>query len=239
MSNDRRHEKGVLFRFSRAYLARRYAILFYSLLVTLAAGPFLDAFSVEVSVVEALLAVNLAAAIVPLAAGVVRRVLLGLFIVTWIVWIGGAWLGRPTVSAASFGVWAIIAVLAVASALQFALRARVIDREHLYAALDAYVLFGLFMGVGYWALESLAPGSFHLTTAAAGGDGGFSLPTAVYFSFVTLATLGYGDVVPVSEAARGIAIVQAMSGQLYLAVMIARLVSLYGRDEPPRPRAED
>jgi hypothetical protein len=237
MSNNRR-EKGVLFRFSRAYLARRYAILFYSLLVTLAAGPFLDAFSVEVNVIEALLAVNLAAAIVPLAAGLGRRLLLGAFIVAWIVWFGGAWLGRPTLSAAGLGVWAIIAVLAVASALQFVLRARFVDSEHLYAALDAYVLFGLFLGVAYWALESLAPGSFHMTTAAAGGDDGFSLPTAVYYSFVTLATLGYGDVVPVSEAARGIAIVEAMSGQLYLAVMIARLVSLYGRGEPPRPRAE-
>jgi hypothetical protein len=95
----------------------------------------------------------------------------------------------------------------------------------------------LFLGVAYWALESLAPGSFHMAEAAR-GDEGFSLPTAVYYSFVTLGTLGYGDVVPVSEAARGIAIVQAMSGQLYLAVMIARLVSLYGRGEPPRPGAK-
>jgi hypothetical protein len=44
---------------------------------------------------------------------------------------------------------------------------------------------------------------------------------------VTIATLGYGDVVPVSNSARGIAIVEAVAGQLYLAVMVARLVSLY------------
>ena len=52
---------------------------------------------------------------------------------------------------------------------------------------------------------------------------------ALYLSMVNLASLGYGDIVPVTEAVRGLAVVEAMSGQLYLAVMIARLVSLYGR----------
>jgi hypothetical protein len=55
------------------------------------------------------------------------------------------------------------------------------------------------------------------------------MPSAIYFSFVTLATLGYGDVLPRSETARGIAIVEAIAGQLFLAVMIARLVSIYAR----------
>ena len=57
--------------------------------------------------------------------------------------------------------------------------------------------------------------------------GQFSLANGIYFSFVTLATLGYGDVVPQTEIARGLAILEAVSGQLYLAVMVARLVSLY------------
>ena len=49
----------------------------------------------------------------------------------------------------------------------------------------------------------------------------------IYYSFVTLTTLGYGDIVPRSEVVRGLAIMEAVAGQLYLAVMIARLVSLY------------
>jgi voltage-gated potassium channel Kch len=53
--------------------------------------------------------------------------------------------------------------------------------------------------------------------------------SAIYFSFVTLATLGYGDIVPRSDLARGLAIVEGVGGQLFLAVMVARLVSLYGR----------
>ena len=56
--------------------------------------------------------------------------------------------------------------------------------------------------------------------------------SAIYFSFVTLATLGYGDIVPRTDVARGLAIVEGVGGQLFLAVMVARLVSLYGRGQP-------
>jgi voltage-gated potassium channel Kch len=54
-----------------------------------------------------------------------------------------------------------------------------------------------------------------------------TLSTAVYFSFVTLATVGYGDVVPARELSRGVAMFEALVGQLFLAVLIARLVSVY------------
>ena len=71
-------------------------------------------------------------------------------------------------------------------------------------------------------LEQAWPGSFHL---ASGEE--LDLPRAVYYSFVTIATLGYGDIVPASHPARGLAILEAISGQMYLAVLIARLVALY------------
>ena len=71
-------------------------------------------------------------------------------------------------------------------------------------------------------LEQISPGSF----APAGN---FSRMSAIYFSFVTLATLGYGDIVPRSDVARGLAIVEGVGGQLFLAVLVARLVSLYTR----------
>ena len=52
---------------------------------------------------------------------------------------------------------------------------------------------------------------------------------SIYLSFVTLATLGYGDLVPVSGVARGLAVIEAIMGQLFLAVMIARLVGSYAQ----------
>ena len=99
------------------------------------------------------------------------------------------------------------------------------DREHLYAGLSAYLLAGIFFGVFYWALERTWPGS--LAVLSEGAQSNFSLAVAIYYSFVTLTTLGYGDIVPRSEVVRGLAILEAVAGQLYLAVMIARLVSLY------------
>ena len=53
------------------------------------------------------------------------------------------------------------------------------------------------------------------------------LPAGIYFSFITQTTVGYGDILPRSDLARGLAMVQAVTGQLYLAVMVARLVGLY------------
>jgi hypothetical protein len=103
------------------------------------------------------------------------------------------------------------------------------DREHLYAGLSAYLLAGIFFGVFYWVLERTWSGSFVI--AGEGAQSNFSLPAAIYYSFVTLTTLGYGDITPRSEVGRGLAIMEAVAGQLYLAVMIARLVSFYAAGE--------
>jgi voltage-gated potassium channel Kch len=55
--------------------------------------------------------------------------------------------------------------------------------------------------------------------------------SAVYYSFVTLATLGYGDILPRSDIARGIATFEVIGGQLFLAVMVARLIGAFERKE--------
>jgi voltage-gated potassium channel Kch len=104
---------------------------------------------------------------------------------------------------------------------RYALRGGPVDAERIFAALDAYLLAGLVFGVGYWLLSHLDPPAFNETE--------LSLARATYFSFVTLAALGYGDVLPRSELAQSLAIVEAVGGQMYLAVLIARLVSLYSR----------
>jgi hypothetical protein len=148
-----------------------------------------------------------------------------LIAVTLVVWIArplSAWFDHPVLSAVTLGVWTSIGLFAAASALRFAMRAESVDAEHLYAALSAYLLAGVFFGLFYWALEQIGPGSFSVA-------GEFTRMSAVYFSFVTLATLGYGDIVPRTDVARGLAIVEGVGGQLFLAVMVARLVSLYTR----------
>lgn len=132
---------------------------------------------------------------------------------------------QPILSA-SEGVSVLACVLVMVGTVRHAMRPGIVDAERIYAALDAYILTAIVFGVCYWALNQEWPGSF-----GRGSADSFTQIDAIYFSFVTIATLGYGDIVPTSDPARGLAMVEAVGGQMYLAVLVARLVSLYGREQ--------
>jgi Ion channel len=93
--------------------------------------------------------------------------------------------------------------------------------DRLFGAVVLYLLLGLIWAVAYQLVDSVLPGAF---AGHAGGSAGIA--DWAYFSFVTLTTVGYGDITPVALAARSLAILEALVGQLYPAVIIARLVSL-------------
>jgi len=216
---------GDLGRLGRAYVRRRYAILFYSLLFTLAAGPVAAALRVGGGLIELFLAANLLIAILPAGRGRTRSFLIAGLSVLLLARLAAAWLDHAALSAITLGMWTIVALGAAAAALRYAMRSRVVGAEQLYAALSAYLLAGIFLGLFYWVLQQLSPSTFVTAT------GEFSRTSAVYFSFVTLATLGYGDIVPRSDVARGLAVVEGIGGQLFLAVLVARMVSAYVRDK--------
>ena len=220
---------GGLRKLRRPYLRQRYTILFYTLLLTMVAAPVFDALEFPGVLIESLLAANLLAAVMPVSDRRGRSVLLALMFLVWLARSAIAWLEYPALSAMTLGIWTVIGLLAAALALRFAMRAASVDAEHLYAALSAYLLAGIFFGLFYWVLEQSWPGTFTFA-------GKFSRVSALYFSFVTLATLGYGDIVPRTDIARGLAIVEGVGGQLFLAVMVARLVSLYGRGSREQDR---
>ena len=206
----------------RAYLRRRYAILFYSLLLTMVIAPAIGALEIEAGLLELFLAGNLLIAVVPVGTRPTRRVLFAVLIILGAARVVTTWLNHPALSVIVLAMWTIIGLFAAAVAVKFAFSARSVDREHVYAALSAYLLAGIFLGVLCWVLEQFWPGSYTFA-------GDFSRVSAIYFSFVTLATLGYGDIVPRTDVARGLAIVEGVGGQLFLAVLVARLVSLYAR----------
>ena len=93
-------------------------------------------------------------------------------------------------------------------------------------AVCVYVLIGLVFVFLYGAIAKLGSGNFF----AQGTDGTRSL--RLYFSFVTLATLGYGDYTPAGSLGRTLAVVEALFGQLYLVTVIAVLVSRMRRASP-------
>jgi Ion channel len=212
---------GVVHSIGQTYLKRRYTILFYTLVFTIVASPIIAAFGLSGAVIDSLLAASLLVAVMPVHAGRIRNLMLAVLIVMWLAHPVTARLGFPILSEMTRVTWTLIGLLAAAAALRFAMRGAKVYAEHVYAALSAYLLAGIYFGNLYWALEQVHPGTLTATD--------FSRSAAIYFSFVTLATIGYGDILPRTEVARALAIIEGVGGQLFLAVLVARLLSLYSK----------
>jgi len=86
-------------------------------------------------------------------------------------------------------------------------------------AVVSYLLLGICWGGLYSLIELTQPGSFSFS-----GEGGGELSSLFYFSFVTLTTLGYGDILPVAKIARTAAYLEAVTGVMFTAILIAGLV---------------
>lgn len=91
----------------------------------------------------------------------------------------------------------------------------------LYRAISAYLLIGLAWGSAYEFIMLLDP------DAIVGLEGDSSLGHCIYYSFITLTTLGYGDHTPVAPWAKSLAVTEAIVGPLFLAILVARLAALY------------
>ncbi|MGD8558550.1 MAG: ion channel [Gammaproteobacteria bacterium] len=107
-----------------------------------------------------------------------------------------------------------------------------INANKTFASLCVYILLGFVWALIYSFLEILQPGSFLMSFVEANnswqmrfGQGQSVIP--LYYSLVTMTTLGYGDIIPVTDSARMFAAMQAVIGQLYIAVLVARLVAVY------------
>ncbi len=101
------------------------------------------------------------------------------------------------------------------------LRAGNMTAARVQGAIAVYLLLGLAWAHGYEIVNRLIPDSFHTSV------GSFSSVSEwYYYSYSTLTTLGYGDIVPIKQVSRSLATGEALTGQLYLTVLIARLVAL-------------
>ena len=111
--------------------------------------------------------------------------------------------------------------------LRFLIGARRADVDTIRAAVCVFLLMGLLWAMLYAAIGRLEPLAFSTSSGVPPGMGNAAgSSTAIYFSFVTLTTLGYGDITPVTAAARTAAVLEALTGQVYLVVLVARLVGL-------------
>jgi hypothetical protein len=207
-------------RFSTVELLIALALLFLSF-------PFVEELKGGDIIVSILLSLVLIAAVLAVSH---RRSTLVIAVLLAIPAIIGRWIDhfRPhLVPPAVFLIAGLVLVaFVVINLLRFVLRAPSVSIEVLCASVSAYLMLGLAWTMAYWLVDQLTPGgafSFN-TNAGPQSMNGF---TGFYFSFITLSTVGYGDITPVSRIARWLAAMEAMTGLLYVAVLIARLVSLY------------
>ncbi|MEY3894608.1 MAG: hypothetical protein RLZZ214_127 [Verrucomicrobiota bacterium] len=114
----------------------------------------------------------------------------------------------------------------VANILSFILRAGRVDTEVICAGVSVYLLTGLSWSMAYKLLGAVSPDAFVFTNVP-NAEQEMTSFNAFYFSFSTLTSVGYGDITPASKVARMLAVMESVTGILYVAVLISRLVSLY------------
>ena len=133
----------------------------------------------------------------------------------------GEWSSAPALEvAAALSAFACVATLAAVVLLQV-LRAGAISIDRIVGAAAAYLLLGFAWGEMYRLVSALVPGAF-----VSAGSGPLDRDQFYYFSIVTLTTLGYGDLAPLHPIARSLAMLEALTGQLFPAILIARLVAM-------------
>jgi len=113
----------------------------------------------------------------------------------------------------------------IAVVLRFLMRAARVDGDTIYASICVYLLISLGWAFWYSLLEYVEPGSFAVANGLATFEAR-AITAELYYSLVTLTTLGYGDVVPLTTAARMSAAIEAAVGQLYVVILVARLVGI-------------
>jgi Ion channel len=127
--------------------------------------------------------------------------------------------------------WAVFLAFAAVVILRHVLAATRVSNDTISGAICCYLLLGVFFAFLYAAVALAYPGSFIIDgkTITANLTSFFyqhEIGRLIYFSFVTLATVGYGDITPLSPPARSLAMLESVAGQFYVAILIARLVSI-------------
>ena len=107
--------------------------------------------------------------------------------------------------------------------LRIIVKSEKVTRETIFAAIVAYLLIALMWTFLYMILELASPGSFSFPDWGSRGE----TMQFEYLSFVTITTLGYGDITPVTDKASALVIIEAVIGQIYLVVLVAWLVGMH------------
>lgn len=214
---------------SRGEVRGRLQYVVVAMVLLLVLYPFLENGFTQTIVLNVLVTVVCIAAVYAVSSNKTHLVLASVFAVPWFVtnWISlvaaDPSLVLLTVSTVSLTLFYAVTAAVI---LSFVLSAKEISGDILYGAVSVYLLIGGAFSMLYVFVETLAPGSF-VASADVIPARTIGWSDLLYYSFTTLTTMGYGDIVPSSPHAKSIATLEAVVGVMYVATIIARLVGLH------------
>ena len=126
----------------------------------------------------------------------------------------------------SYLLFIVFYAFAIARVLAYVTRGRALSADKILGALSIYIMLGIGWSSVYRLMETIRPGSFFVDPSRQVTQL-LDKPDLLYFSFVTLTTLGYGEVTPVVGYARAAAVLETLTGVFFMAVLVSRLVSIW------------
>jgi hypothetical protein len=211
----------------RSLLIQRYSTLFWSLVLLL----FLISFAVEnktFGVLSQILYTLVAVSGVYVASTDRKHVIISVCLA--LPWLVSAWLDyfvsyTPAnwhiILEASFGT--LFLGYTIILVVQHLTSAQKVTGDLLFGGGSVYLMLGMLWAFLYAILDKVDPAAFVAPEEMVA----YNFDTILYYSFTTLTTLGYGDILPVSPFARTLAVLEAITGVLYTAILVARLMGIY------------
>jgi hypothetical protein len=203
-----------------------YSVAYFliALVLMLATVPLVDEFIAGELIESILITIVLLSAVVAVG-GKRRSLAIGLMLVAPAVaakWLEHAWPQYVPRQVSQISAMLFLSYVTF-RLLHYILSAPQVDSEVICAAIAVYLIVGLIWAFAYILVASLNPHAF----SSSNPNEQMVRFQALYFSFITLTTTGYGDIVPVSKIARLLAMTEAVAGMFYTTILIARLVALY------------
>lgn len=236
MSSGNLQASNGFLAFARAH---RFAALLAALMLMFFYGPIVQLFASRMQPIVARVGIGVAFSLMLLAAvfGVSRDKLvlqrtLFLAIPALLAELADVILFTPQTHIVSHVLGSIFLFYVIVILFKFIFSSEHVTEDTIFASLCIYLLLAVMWALGYSLVGMMDHDAFHYSMSEQMPTNAMRFGAApagleFYYSIVTMTTLGYGDIVPVSSAARALATLQAVVGQLYLAVLVARLVGLH------------
>lgn len=205
---------------------RSLTALLVLLVLAVFIAPSLTTFALlQSATIDSLLTLSLLAGIRIVSKNKTQTILLSIFVVIALVFRILSYLtaGHVVYLLRTISAMISLSILAMVVFTQV-FRKGPITLHRVQGAVAGYLLLGLIWASAYELLELVIPGAIRNSTLSIPPE--TLTPNLIYFSFTTLTTVGYGDLTPVHHVARSLAMLEALTGQLFPAILIARLVSM-------------